>query len=459
MDGVIPTGWQWFNEARFGLFIHFGPYAPLGRGEQVLFRELRDQKQYIRQACRWNPKRFDADAIIRLASEAGMKYAVLTTRHHDGYCLWDSRLTDYTSAAQAPKRDMVREYVEACRRHGLRVGLYYSLTDWRIPACWQAEADDPQAWAVFRDYVHGQVRELLTHYGKIDLVWFDGAWPHSAAAWKSRELVAMMRGLQPEILINNRLDCANSVDGISPVLKSGGQASLGPEAAGESAELGDFGTPEHHITAESGRLWESCNTSTWRLWGYAKGELWRTPEQMLDMLVNAAGQGGNLLLNLGPDGQGRVPAKFVAAMKKIGQWMEVNGQAIYGSQGTPYGVCEFVTHGWQVRKGNDLYLVLRFWHGDGQVRMMGLKTKVLQAQLLGSDASLSIRQDDHSLTIHGLPKRKPGVLFPVIRLVCDGQPESESWAKQGLWNGDPRRMRFWVPQDQTVWVDGASKRG
>lgn len=425
----------------------------------MLFRELRDQKEYIRQACRWNPRKFDAQAIVALAAQAGMKYAVLTTRHHDGYCLWDSKRTDYTSMAQAPKRDMVREYVDACRRHGLAVGLYYSLTDWRIPACWQAEADDPSAWATFREYVHGQVRELLTDYGRIDEFWFDGVWPHSAAAWKSRELLAMMRQLQPEILINNRLDCATAVDDQTPMPDQGSNAKHGPEAAGESQELGDFGTPEHHITAERHRLWESCNTSTWRLWGYTKGELWRSPEQMLDMLINSASQGGNLLLNLGPDGQGRIPAPFVKAMNLIGQWMKTHGQVIYGScasggvpGGVPTGVCEFVTHGWQIPRGNDLYLIHRFWHGDGVVRMMGLKTKVLSATLLGSDASLKVDQDEISLTISGLPKKKPGVLFPVTRLVCETPPQPQPWAEQGLWNGDPRRMRFWVPADQTVWV-------
>ncbi|HTE19858.1 MAG TPA: alpha-L-fucosidase, partial [Armatimonadota bacterium] len=157
----LPDYWRWFPEARFGMFIHWGPYAAYGRGEQVLFREHLDQRDYGERALRWNPQSCDPAEWAAAAKQAGTKYVVLTTRHHDGYCLWDSRVTDYTSAAQAPRRDFVREYVEAFRAAGLRVGLYYSLADWRIPAYWEGPAHDPQGWSAFREYVHAQVRELL----------------------------------------------------------------------------------------------------------------------------------------------------------------------------------------------------------------------------------------------------------------------------------------------------------
>jgi alpha-L-fucosidase len=201
----LPEHWRWFPEARFGLFVHWGPYSAYGRGEQALFREHLDQQEYGENACRWNPGRCDPARWAEVAKGAGMRYAVLTTRHHDGYCLWDSRVTDYTSAAQAPRRDFVREYVEAFRAAGLRIGLYYSLADWRVPAYWEGAAHDPSGWEGFRDYVHTQVEELLTGYGPIDLFWFDGAWPHSPREWRSRELVERIRALQPHLLINNRL--------------------------------------------------------------------------------------------------------------------------------------------------------------------------------------------------------------------------------------------------------------
>ena len=198
----MPDYWRWFNEARFGQFIHWGAYSIYGRGEQVLFRERLDQADYIRTACEWNPQHFDADRWAAVSAAAGMKYAIMGTRHHDGFCMWDSACTDYTTAAQAAKRDFIAEYLEAFREAGLRVGLYYSLADWRIPAYWDGPEQDPRGWDDFCSYVHSQVGELLSNYGKIDIIWFDGAWPHSAATWKSAELVDTIRSLQPQTCVN-----------------------------------------------------------------------------------------------------------------------------------------------------------------------------------------------------------------------------------------------------------------
>ena len=281
---TIPDKWKWFNEAKFGLFIHWGPYSQFGRGEQVLLREQLDQREYSEKACLWDPQKFDAGAWAGAAVRAGMRYAVLTSRHHDGYCLWNSGCTDYTSGAQAPKRDFVGEFVHAFRSAGLKVGLYYSLGDWRIPAYFNGPASDPEGWDSFREYCHRQIRELLTEYGKIDVLWFDGAWPRNAVEWKSREIVQMARELQPDILINNRLG-----------REEPGDESLVPDgvhSTGKSQSLGDFGTPEHSITPEPERLWESCQVSTWRLWGWSAGERWRPADQMLDMLVECAERGG-----------------------------------------------------------------------------------------------------------------------------------------------------------------------
>ena len=422
----IPTHWRWFNQARFGMFIHFGPYAAHGLGEQVLFREHLDQRQYAEQAARWNPRRFDAEAWAQCAKQAGMKYAVLTTRHHDGYCLWDSALTEYTSAAKAPKRDLVAEYVRAFRKAGLRVGLYYSLADWRIPAYWAGPGNDPEGWREFRRNVHGQVSELLSNYGRIDVIWFDGAWPHPATHWQSRALVRAIRRLQPGILINNRL----------------GSDTGGAFGGGRSKKLGDFGTPEHHITADPDRLWESCQTSTWRLWGHTRGERWRPADVLLDMLVQSAGMGGNLLLNVGPKADGTLPAPFVKRMREIGRWMAVHGEAIYGSERGD--VCEFVTRGWQTVRGNRLYLVIRFWDGRPELRMAGLKTRVREARLLTTGRKLTVRQDGDVLHLWPLPKRSPTKLFPVIKLTCSGPPEPARWARNRLWCGDPLAYLNWA---------------
>ena len=426
--------WQWFNEARYGLFIHWGAYAQYARGEQVLFREHLDQNEYAQAARAWNPARFNAVAWADLVRRSGFRYAVLTARHHDGFCLWDSHKTRYTTAAQAAGRDFVREYVEAFRAAGLRVGLYYSLADWRIPAYWDGPAKDPQGWENFREYVHSQVAELLTNYGKIDVIWFDGAWPHTALDWHSPELVQMIRRLQPDILINNRL-------GIQPVDTDHPNAD-GGAGAGQSRELGDFGTPEHQITAETGRLWESCQVSTWRLWGYTRGERWRPADVMLDMLVESAGKGGNLLMNVGPTPEGEFPPEFVERAEQIGQWLATHGEAIYGSD--PGEVCEFITYGRQTRKGNNLYLVVRFWDGRRELHLAGLETRVQRAVLITTGQELAFEQSEDHLVLRGLPAERPTALFPVICLECAGQPTARPWAVDRLWSGDPTRMTDWA---------------
>ena len=441
---TLPDYWRWFPESRYGLFIHWGPYAQYGRGEQVLFREHLDQRDYVAQACRWNPQHYDPARWADVARRAGMRYAVLTTRHHDGYCLWDSRFTDYTSARQAPQRDFVREYVDAFRAAGLRVGFYYSLADWRIPAYWDGPQRDPEGWAGFRAYVHDQVCELLTNYGPIDVIWFDGAWPQSAADWQSAELVEKMRSLQPHILINNRL----GVDAPDEDVYGGVVASVG-----RSRRLGDFGTPEHEIVAEANRLWESCQVTTWRLWGYTTGERWRPADLLLDMLVESAGKGGNLLLNVGPTAEGELPGEFVARVEAIGRWLDRHGEAIYGVEAGD--VCEFITYGRQTRKGDNLYLIVRFWDRSGVVRLGGLATPVRRATLLTTGQELPFTQTADHVLIAGLPIEAPTELFPVIKLECDGPPQPQPWAADRLWHGDAARMTAWAAaRGKTVWVEG-----
>lgn len=427
-----PEYWNWFSESRYGMFIHWGPYSVYGRGEQVLFRDHLDQREYAEQACCWNPQAFDAKAWASIAKAGGCKYAVLTTRHHDGYCLWDTQYTNYSSGSQAPKHDFVRDFVNAFREAGLRVGLYYSLADWRIPAYWSGPDHDPEGWAIFREYVHNQVRELLTNYGRIDVIWFDGAWPHSQQEWGSVELVNMIRDLQPQILINNRL----GVDA------SGSASDDGGPAVGKSVRLGDFGTPEHRIIADPDRLWESCQVSTWRLWGHAIGEHWRPADLLLDMLVKSAGQGGNLLMNVGPDAEGRIPPEFVERSHAIGEWLAVHGEAIYDVEAGD--VCEFITYGHQTRKGNALYLIIRFWDRRNTMTLAGLSTPVNRVTLLTSGQELAFEQSGDYLTISGLPEEPPTDLFPVIKVVCDGPPQPCDWAVDRLWQGDPKRMLPWV---------------
>lgn len=412
----IPDKWRWFPESRYGVFIHWGPYAAYGRGEQVLFREHLDPREYEQHACAWNPTHYDPALWAETIKQAGFRYGVLTTRHHDGFCLWNTATTNYSSAAQAPGRDFVGEFVDAFRAAGLRVGLYYSLLDWRIPAWFEGPEKNPSGWAAVRDYVHAQVDELLSAYGKIDVIWFDGVWPRSREDLDGDRLVARMRALQPDILINNRL---------------GGK------------DTGDIGTPEHHITAED-RLWESCQVTTWRLWGYTTGERWREADRLLDMLCECTHKGGNLLLNVGPQADGQLPPEFITRALDIGRWLKVHGEAVYGTDGGD--LTEFITHGWQTTKGNALYLIFRFWDGCPTLRLADLVTPVERVELLTTGQVLPFEQRGEELFIHGLPRIAPTALFPVIKVTCSSKPEANQWGRERLWGGDPQRVADWARQ-------------
>jgi alpha-L-fucosidase len=428
----------WFSDARFGLFIHWGAYADIGRGEQVLIREQTDQRAYAEQACRWNPRHYYPARWAAVARDAGMRYAVLTTRHHDGYCLWDSAYTDYSSAAQAPRRDFVREYVEAFRAAGLRVGLYYSLGDWRIPALFAGPRLDPEGWAVFREYCHNQLRELCTSYGAIDVLWFDGAWPRHRGDWKSDELVSMLRRHQPDMLINNRA-------GERP-----------PDDEPESRDLGDFSTPEQHITPDQDRRWESCQTTQDFWWGYHAGERWHSAERILDMLITCSLQGGNLLLNVGPDGEGRLPDRFVERTGVIGRWLERHGEAIYGAkEASP--LIEGATVGSLTRRGNTLYLIVRLWPYRHELNVPGLATPVRRATLMATGTELGATDYGRGYRLSGLPVEPPCELPPVIKLELEGEPRKHEWvgAQWGDVDRAPGAYVDWAKaRGSSVWADG-----
>lgn len=449
---VVPDKWKWFTESRYGLFIHWGPYAQWGRGEQVLFREHLNHEEYAKQACAWNPEHFDPELWAYTAKKAGFKYACLTTRHHDGFCLWDSAYTDYSSAKQAAGRDFVKEYTEAFRKAGLRVGLYYSWIDWRLPAYFDGPQKDPEGWERVRTYLHNQVKELLTNYGQIDHFFFDGVWPRNADDLQSVELLEEMRKLQPNILINNRLGYSNKIEG---------HRADGGIGAGDSDTLGDFGTPEHAIASEATRLWESCQVTTWRLWSHVIGERWRNTDVLLDMLCECAEKGGkhggNLLLNVGPTADGQLPPEFVERALEIGRWLDVHGEAIYGTDGG--SLTEFITRGRQTMKDNKLYLIIRFWDGRPELRLADLTSRVLDVELLTTGQSLPFEQDGDTLIINGLPREAPTRLFPVIRITCDGKPTTNDWGEYRLWEGDPERVAAWARERRggSVYVDGRER--
>ncbi len=380
---------QWWHEARFGMFIHWGVYAQLGRAEWVMNRERIPIEEYERLADTWRPKPDAAREWARLARQAGMRYIVLTTRHHDGFCLFDSALTGYTAAARGPRRDLVKEYVDAVRAEGLRVGFYFSLMDWHDPDHSRCLHDET-ARRRYVDRTHGLLRELFTNYGKIDILWYDGDWPLDAKGWESEKLNAMVRSLQPGILINNR--------------------SGTPE---------DFGTPEGEITpAKDGRPWEACMTF-YDGWGYTPAEVepmaaWR----VVDYLRRVAQGGGNLLLNIGPKPDGSVKDSSVAALCETGRWLRQYGACVY--EATDPMPQENLWSGAFTRKGNTLYYLLheRRWPGTELV-ISGLACRVTGACHMNGPA-IRFTQTTHRLVLHDLPERAPDPVVSVIELQVEG---------------------------------------
>jgi len=383
---------EWFNQARFGMFIHWGVYSILARGEWVRLIERIPSAEYEKLAWRFNPKNYHPEKWVELAQQAGMKYMVLTTRHHDGFSLFDSEVSDFTAPKTAAKRDLVVEYVEACRRKGMRIGFYYSLLDWRYPAYFAGPKKDPDGWASFLKYVLAQVREICTNYGRIDVLWYDGGWPWSAEDWQSSRLNAMVRKLQPDIVINNR--------------------SMLPE---------DFDTPEQHITAPSDpkRMWESCMTINDN-WGYSAADRnWKSVRQLIHNLVHCTGGGGNYLLNVGPRADGTIPLPSVRRLKKIGTWMRANGESIYRSERCPFGGGMI---GPTTAGGNRVYLHIFRWP-DRKASVACVKNKVLSAHILATGQEVKVAQQEDRVFLSDMPRKAPDPYDSVIAMELDGKPE------------------------------------
>lgn len=408
----------WFDAARFGLFVHFGLYSLAARHEWVRGREAMPQSEYDRYLRKFDPDLFDARELARAARKAGMRYAVLTAKHHDGFCLFDSALTDYTSV-RAAGRDLVAEFAEAMRAEGLRVGLYYSLLDWHHPDFTidrhhplrgTDAADEPRDMARYRAYLHGQVRELLTGYGRVDLLFLDFTYPGKGPAeWGAEELMSMVRELQPGILVNDRL-------GIP----------------------GDYVTPEQYqpdrpLERDGAAVrWEACHTLNGS-WGYDRdNHEYKDPAMLVRMLVQSVACGGNLLLNVGPTGRGSLDPRARETLRAIGRWMVPHARAVHGAgpsgfEAPPNTLC--------TRSGRNLYLHLLSWPLK-HLHLPGLAGRVRYAQLLHDGSEIRFHELDGAQHEHvnmappgrapgtltlTLPIVRPDVLLPVIELELDDE--------------------------------------
>jgi alpha-L-fucosidase len=404
----------WWHQAKFGMFIHWGLYSVIGQQEWAKEVEGIPIPQYELLAKHFNPKPNAAREWARLAKRAGQKYMVMTTKHHEGFCLWDTKLTDYNAARQSPGRDLVREFVDAARAEGLRVGFYYSLMDWHHPDGAKCKTD-LAARKRFVGYTHGLICELMTNYGKIDILWYDVDWPLNADEWESERMNKMVFDLQPEIVVNDR----NGLEG-------------------------DFSTPEQNVkAAKPGRAWETCMTVN-DGWGFNRGDnSWKSPATILADLTYCARDGGNYLLNIDPHADGSVPDETAAVFEAVGKWLETNGQAIYG---TERGRFSYNINANYTRRGNTLYIHQMYWPGatpasewlsffqpGSVIAVAGLKPKVKSARLLKTGESVSFTQDEFSLRLTGLPMRSPDQPATVIEVQCDGDPVIDHESLRYLW--------------------------
>jgi alpha-L-fucosidase len=371
---MVPS---WFEAARFGLFFHWGHSSQRGCelswpmvGGNFALPHCQDilVNEYQSTAATFNPQQYDPAAWARLARGCGAEYAVFTAKHHDGYAMFHTALSDFSVEHSSFKRDIVREWIDAFRAEGLRVGLYFSLCDWRHPD-YPAFTDDfrpynflrlpkptPEQWSHYIEFMFGQVRELLTNYGRIDLIWFDGQWEHTPEEWRATGLIAMIRELQPEIVINDRLPG------------------------------GDYDTPEQFVPAQpQERPWEVCLTMN-ESWGYSPHDAeYKSSRQLVHVLCEIAGRGGRLLLNLSPTGDGTLPSEQVERLKAAGDWMSRNGEAILG---THAGLEPWQFYGPATRKGQTLYLHLLMRPYD-TISVRGVPIKRLQSVTeLGSGREL-----------------------------------------------------------------------
>lgn len=389
-----PGNTKWFMHDRFGMFIHFGLYTMPARHEWVKKTEEISEEKYQKYFDYFNPDMLDAVEWAREAKKAGMKYVVLTTKHHEGFCLFDSKYTDYKITNTAYKKDLVKEYVDAFKAEGLKVGLYYSLLDWNHPHFpidrKHPRRNDPMAEQmdkgrdvkIYAEYMRNQVTELLTNYGKIDILWFDFSYSKKTLndtddntyewmqyggckgkeQWESEKLIEVCRKLQPEVIINNRCELDQ-----------------------------DIWTPEQYQCTEwpthpkTGELvpWETCQTFSGS-WGYYRDEYsWKSPKQLIDLLVNTVSMGGNLIMNVGPTSRGYMDNRAINSLNVYAEWMKYNGRSIYGcTMAEPEYTAPFGTRLTQSSDGKRLYIHLVEYPTGRYLTMADLADKIDYAQFL-----------------------------------------------------------------------------
>jgi len=378
---------DWWRKARFGMFVHYGLYTVRGMHEWEQVRENIPVEEYEKLADSFCPKPGAPREWAAMAKKAGMKYMVFTTRHHEGFSLWDSKVNPYNSVNYGPHRDIVREYVDACREFGLGIGFYSSVMDWHHPDGWKC-MNDREARKRFIDYLYALNEELLTNYGKIDILWYDMSYPMTTyEGWNSLEFNQKLRALQPDIIINNRIKLDE-----------------------------DFGTPEENIAAGS-RDWEACMTFNGMSWGYVDSAQVApysySAQQIIQMLYKTVSGGGNLLLNIGPTPDGSVPAEAVEPLTTVGKWIEANAEAIYGL-GRGSMLINGLTYG-SVR-GNTVYGWNWVWPHTGEMAFGGIQSKCKRVSYVADGKDIEFEQRNGRILLKNLPTEVPDKIAGITML-------------------------------------------
>ncbi len=417
---------KWWRDARFGMFIHWGLYSiPAGEwngsknhGEWIRTTAQIPLEEYSRFTARFNPVNFNADDWVRMAKEAGMKYIVITSKHHDGFCLFESKQTEFDVMSTPFKRDILKELSDACRKYGLKICWYHSIMDWNHPDYlprreWEKDRTaDGADFSRFMQYLKNQLKELLTNYGEIGVLWFDGEWE---TTWNSEygiELYNYVRSLQPDIIVNNRVGVGRS----------------GMEGTTREGEFGgDFGTPEQQIPATGlpGVDWETCMTMNDH-WGYNKNDNnFKSSRELIRMIADIASKGGNFLLNIGPTSEGLFPVESIERLKEIGGWMNRNGESIYGTEASPFANIEW---GRATKKrigaNTRLYLHVFDWPNDGKLIIPGIYNKPVMSYLLGDKRKnlLPVQRNEDAIIVQ-LPQNAPDVNNSVVILDVEGKED------------------------------------
>jgi len=414
----------WWRDARFGMFIHWGLYAiPAGEwngktdhAEWIRHSAKIPVEQYDKFVGQFNPTNFNAESWAKLAKQAGMKYLVITSKHHDGFCLWDSRLTDFDVMSTPFQRDILKELETACNREGVRFCFYHSIMDWHHPdylprRSW--ETNRSSAGADFEKYVgymKGELQELISRYHP-GVVWFDGEWEDTWTHPRGIDLYDYVLGLDPKVIVNNRVDKGRK--GMQGLTKEGDFR-------------GDFGTPEQEIPAQGlpGTDWESCMTMNAH-WGWNKTDKkWKSTEELVRKLVDIASKGGNFLLNIGPKPDGTFPDEAVERLEGMGKWMSKNGESIYGTTASPFK--EQLTWGRCTKKegkdGTTLYLHVFKWPTDGKLVVPGLGNEIMSVSLLEGKDKLKASPTESGVEIN-VPAEAVDKISTTIVLKIRGEPK------------------------------------